>query len=99
MRLAGKSALVTGGATGIGSAIALRFVHEGAQVTIADINDVDGFATASEAGGQFVHCDTSRPEEARAAVAACVAAHGGLDILVNSAAHLGGPHDVAAMPV
>jgi NAD(P)-dependent dehydrogenase (short-subunit alcohol dehydrogenase family) len=98
VRLAGKSALVTGGATGIGRAIALRFAQEGARIAVADINDEDGQATAAEAGGFFVHCDTSDPESARASVGASVATHGGLDILVNSAAHLGGAHDAATMP-
>ena len=98
MRLAEKSALVTGGATGIGRAIALRFAQEGAQVAIADINDSAGEATAAEAAGIYIHCDTAQPDQTRAAVEATVAAHGGLDILVNSAAHLGGENDVAAMP-
>jgi NAD(P)-dependent dehydrogenase (short-subunit alcohol dehydrogenase family) len=98
MRLAGKSALITGGATGIGRAIALRFAQEGARIVVADINDGDGQSTARKAGGIYVHCDVSDPDSARAGVAASVAAHGGLDILVNSAAHLGGPHDAATMP-
>lgn len=97
MRLAGKTALITGGATGIGRAIALRFAQEGARVVVADINDADGQATASEAHAIFVHCDTSQPDHVRAAVDHAVAAFGGLDALVNSAAHLGGPHDAAAM--
>lgn len=96
MRLAGKAALVTGGATGIGRAIALRFAREGAQVVVADINDADGEATAAEAGARFVHCDTSQPDQARAAVERTAAEYGGPDILVNCAAHLGGPHDAAA---
>jgi meso-butanediol dehydrogenase / (S,S)-butanediol dehydrogenase / diacetyl reductase len=97
MRLAGKIALITGGATGIGRAIALRFAQEGARVVIADINDPMGRATARESGEVFVHCDTSRPDDARAAVEQATATCGGLDILVNSAAHLGGMHDAAAM--
>lgn len=97
MRLQNKLALVTGGATGIGRAIALRFAQEGARVAIADTNDADGRATADEAGGIFVHCDTARWEQAQGAVQAAVSAFGGLDILVSSAAHVGGMHDVAAM--
>lgn len=98
MRLAHKVALITGAATGIGRAIALRFAQEGAQVVVADINDQDGQRTATEATGLFVHCDTSQADQAQAAVAATVTAFGGLDVLVNGAAHLGGLHDVAAMP-
>ena len=98
MRLANKIALITGGATGIGRAIALRFAQEGAQVMVADINDAAGQATATAANGRFVHCDTSQPEQTQAAVAQTAAAFGGLDILVNGAAHLGGMNSVATMP-
>jgi meso-butanediol dehydrogenase/(S,S)-butanediol dehydrogenase/diacetyl reductase len=98
MRLAHKVALITGAATGIGRAIALRFAQEGAQVVVADINDFDGQQTAVEAKGCFVHCDTAQADQAQAAVAQTVAAYGGLDVLINCAAHLGGMHDVATMP-
>jgi NAD(P)-dependent dehydrogenase (short-subunit alcohol dehydrogenase family) len=98
MRLKGKVALVTGSATGIGRAIALRFALEGAQVMVADINREKGTETAAACRGQFVYCDTGEPDLARQAVAATVTAYHGLDILVNAAAHLGGMHDVATMP-
>lgn len=98
MRLPNKIALITGGATGIGRAIAQRFAHEGAQVVIADINTAAGQATAQMVNGLFVLCDTADPEQARTAVAQSVAHFGGLDILVNCAAHLGGMHGVAALP-
>jgi NAD(P)-dependent dehydrogenase (short-subunit alcohol dehydrogenase family) len=98
MRLAHKVALVTGGATGIGRAIAVRFAQEGAAVVVADINVAQGEATAQQTGGLFVACDVSQPAQAQAVVDRAVAAYGGLDILVNSAAHLGGYHDAATMP-
>lgn len=98
MRLANKVALIAGGATGIGRAIALRFAQEGAAVVVADINATQGTVTAEQAGGIFVECDTAQPEQARAAVEEAATSYGGLDILVNSAARLDGFHDVATMP-
>ena len=97
MKLAGKVALVTGGATGIGAAIVSRFGQEGAKVTVADINEVAGKVAAQVSNGIFVHCDTSCPEDAANAVAKTVAEFGGVDILINCAAHLGGYYDVAEM--
>ena len=73
MKLAGKVALVTGGATGIGAAIVSRFGQEGAKVSVADINEVAGKVAAQESNGIFVHCDTSCPEDAANAVAKTVA--------------------------
>jgi NAD(P)-dependent dehydrogenase (short-subunit alcohol dehydrogenase family) len=98
MRLAGKIAVVTGGATGIGRSIALRFAQEGARVAVADVNDDAGTATAAEAGGVFVHCDTGEADQARRMIEQTSGLWGGLDILVNAAAHLGGMQNVAAMP-
>lgn len=98
MRLANKVALVTGGATGIGQAIAWRFAEEGAQVAVADINDTSGEQTAAAAHGMFVHCDTSQPQQAHAAIERVRARFGGVDVLINCAAHLGGMHDAMAMP-
>ncbi|MBV7328567.1 SDR family oxidoreductase [Chloroflexi bacterium TSY] len=98
MWLANKIALVTGGATGIGRSIALRFAQEGAEVAIADINDDVGQKTATDVQGYFIHCDTANSTQAQTAVAQTAATYGGLDILVNAAAHIGGTHDVAHMP-
>jgi NAD(P)-dependent dehydrogenase (short-subunit alcohol dehydrogenase family) len=97
-QLQGRLALITGGATGIGRAIARRFAAEGAKVAIADINAERGEATAQEIVGLFLPCDTGDAVQVRDAVARTEAELGGLDILVAAAAHLGGPHDVAAMP-
>jgi NAD(P)-dependent dehydrogenase (short-subunit alcohol dehydrogenase family) len=98
MRLGGKVALVTGGATGIGRAIALRFAREGASVVVADVSVAGGEATARDTGGRFVPCDVASPDQVKAAVTEAVAAFGGLDIVVACAADLGSAHDVTSMP-
>ena len=84
-RLEGKSALVVGGARGIGEAIAERFVAEGARLVIADWLADAGAATAERLGARFVKVDISRLEDAEAAVAMAVDAYGSLDILVQNA--------------
>ena len=86
-RLQGKVALITGAAGVIGGAIARRFVEEGCQVVIADINDDRGNALALELGGtsEFVHNDHLDEDSNAAAVAMAVASFSGLDILVNNA--------------
>jgi NAD(P)-dependent dehydrogenase (short-subunit alcohol dehydrogenase family) len=96
-RLARKVALVTGGATGIGRAIARRMTQEGARVGIADINEEKGAETARDVAGVYVTCDTGDAEQVRLAVKRVEGEFGGLDVLVASAAHIGGPHDAAAM--
>ena len=88
--LTGKAALVTGGASGIGRAIAQLFAQQGAAVAIADVNATDGQALAGaivESGAQamFVKADVTRTEDARHAVQAAIARFGRLDILVNNA--------------
>jgi NAD(P)-dependent dehydrogenase (short-subunit alcohol dehydrogenase family) len=88
--LAGKSALVTGGASGIGRAIALAYAREGASVIIADIDDVQGVATVrriEQRGGRalYRHADASRADDHEALVAAASNAFGRLDIACNNA--------------
>ena len=84
----GKSALVTGGATGIGEAIVRLFREHGAKVGIADIQDEAGQRLRDALGDQdvmFVHCDVTVEEDVRAAVDAAAARFGALDIMVNNA--------------
>lgn len=88
--LEGRVALVTGGARGIGRAIALRLAEDGARVAIVDLADsgADTARDIEQATGRattFVKADISKEAEARAAVAATEAAVGPVDILVNNA--------------
>ncbi|MCW2881101.1 MAG: Dehydrogenase [Sphaerisporangium sp.] len=79
-RLAGTVALVTGGGNGIGAAVARRLASGGARVVLADVDDAAGKDVADAIGGTFVHCDVSRLEDNRAAVAAVVERYGRLDL-------------------
>ena len=83
--LTGKSAIVTGGASGIGRASAEVLAELGAGVVIADLDAERGEEVAKEVGGVFVRCDVSRAADCDAVVAAAVAAHGGVDVLFNNA--------------
>lgn len=87
MRLAEKTAIVTGAASGFGKAIAARFVAEGARVAIFDINEDGAKAVAAELGGRAIAicCDVSSGAQVDAAVAATIAAFGQVDIVINNA--------------
>ena len=85
MRLAGKVALVTGAAAGIGEAIARRFAAEGATVYLGDVADAAGTAVAAEIGSAFLHLDVAAEDSWHAATAQIGAERGRLDILVNNA--------------
>ncbi len=92
-KLAGRAALVTGGDSGIGRAVAIAFAKEGADVSIAYLSeDDDARHTASliEAAGRRAHtvaADLSREENCRRAVAETVEAFGKLDVLANNIAY------------
>ena len=81
MALEARSALVTGGAKGIGAAIARRLAAEGARVTIGDVDTEGADQVASEIGATAVPLDVTDPDSARTAVEGT----GGLDVLVNNA--------------
>ncbi len=90
MKLKEKRALVTGGAQGIGYAIAATFCREGAQVYIADVNEEIGRAAEAslkDGGGraQFVPLDVSSDDDWRRVCSKIAEAAGGIDILVNNA--------------
>jgi 2-hydroxycyclohexanecarboxyl-CoA dehydrogenase len=82
MRLEGRKALVTGGASGIGAATARRLAAEGATVTIGDLNLEGAQEVAGDISGQAVELDVTDLDSAKAAVES---AGGTLDILVNNA--------------
>jgi NAD(P)-dependent dehydrogenase (short-subunit alcohol dehydrogenase family) len=87
MRLEGRVALVTGGGSGIGRAIARRFAEEGARVVVNDIHAASAERTASEIGAaaRGLGADVADSAQVRAMFAEVERAFGGLDVLVNNA--------------
>ena len=87
MQLEGKSAIVTGGASGFGAGIAKRFAKEGARVVIADLNGDAATAVAQDIGGEAiaVSVDVSKASDVEKLVSATKDTFGGVDILVNNA--------------
>jgi NAD(P)-dependent dehydrogenase (short-subunit alcohol dehydrogenase family) len=84
-RLEGKVAVITGAASGIGRASAIRFAQEGAHVVVADLADEAGRAVAEEIGGLFVHAEVTEPASVDAMYAAALERFGTLDICFNNA--------------
>ena len=84
-RLDNKVAIITGAASGIGRATAVRFAAEGARVVVADLADEPGTALAEELGGLYVHVDVADEGSVQAMFDATVDAYGGLDVLFNNA--------------
>jgi 3-oxoacyl-[acyl-carrier protein] reductase len=84
--LTGRVAVVTGGAQGLGRAIAARFVAEGARVVVGDVDPAAAEATARELGdATAVRCDVTVEDDVTGLVAAAVATYGRLDVMVNNA--------------
>jgi len=92
MRLEGKVAVITGGASGMGLASAMRFLAEGAQVVIADYNSETGEAALKDAGAagygesaSFIRTDVAREEDVIAMLEHAVGRFGHLDVVFNNA--------------
>jgi len=103
-RLAGKVAVVTGGAKGQGEGVSRLFAAEGASVAIFDVLDEQGERVAAEicnGGGKarYFHCDLGSAREVEAAIGAAVSAFSGLDILYNNAAIIAYGRKIADLPV
>ena len=100
MRLKGKTAIVTGAASGIGRDIATRFAHEGAHVVIADVNPdgTDVANTIQQSGGEAIAVIMDVTDEAsvEAGVVSTLDAYGGIDILVSNAGvqHIAAVHEL-----
>jgi len=95
-RLAGKVAVITGAASGIGRASARRFAAEGALVCVADLADEPGEQVAKEIGGLYVHADVTDPEAVERLYDAAAARFGGIDVLFNNAG-ISPPDDVSVL--
>src|SRR5215471_13315585 len=87
MRLAGKVAIISGAASGMGAATARMFAREGAKVVIADVLEQEGRQVADAIGGsaRFEPLDVTQEESWTAVVAATARHFGKLDVLVNNA--------------
>ncbi|PQM28730.1 2,5-dichloro-2,5-cyclohexadiene-1,4-diol dehydrogenase [Sphingopyxis lindanitolerans] len=88
MRFAGKVAVVTGAASGIGKAAVLKLAGEGAHVFAADIDEAGGQALAAASNGKisFIRCDVTVPSDIEALMNAAAEKAGGIDIVFNNAA-------------
>jgi 3-oxoacyl-[acyl-carrier protein] reductase len=102
-RLKGKSAIVTGSATGIGKATAMLFASEGARVVVSDIDEAPAREVVNDIVAQtgeaiFVKADVSKPEDTGQLVESTVRSYGRIDVLVNNAAVYRGDGDILQVP-
>ncbi|CAI0391675.1 unnamed protein product [Linum tenue] len=99
-KLEGKVAIITGGASGIGESTARLFVHHGAKVLIADVQDKLGQSLAMDLGPpeivSFVHCNVTNDSDLENAVDTAVSRYGQLDIMYNNAG-IGGNLDTTIL--
>jgi len=100
MRLEGKTALITGAASGLGASAVERFVAEGCRVCLCDIQEKEGQALAAQLGDQvfFQRCNVTSEDEVAAAIDAAVARFGHLDIVFHSAGIVGAVGPIATTP-
>jgi NAD(P)-dependent dehydrogenase (short-subunit alcohol dehydrogenase family) len=99
-RMAGKVAVITGAASGLGEASARRFVEEGCRVVIADIQDAPGAAVAASLGSSavFAHCDVTVEADVAAAIDLAVSTWGKLDVMFSNAGIVGSVGPIAETP-
>jgi NAD(P)-dependent dehydrogenase (short-subunit alcohol dehydrogenase family) len=93
----GRSALVTGGASGIGLATVKRFAEEGATVTVVDLNESAGKEAAAAVGGTFIRCDASDPAQVATTFERAKDAMGALDIAYMNAGVTTGEGDISKL--
>lgn len=99
MDISGKTVVITGGASGIGAAIAQQAADAGANVCIADLNIDAAQALAAQMGGMAVACDVTQEAQIIAAIAAAEAAFGPVDVFVSNAGlGRGDPSHAASAP-
>lgn len=85
MKLKDKNVIITGGAGGIGAALARKFAEEGARVAVADLDKSGAEATASQIGGLGLGCDVTKETDVQAVVAAVESQLGPVDLFCSNA--------------
>ena len=100
-RLAGRTAVITGAASGIGAGTARMFVAEGANVIVADLQVEAGKALVAELGeaARFAECDVTNEDQIAAAVDMAVSEFGSLDVMFNNAGVVGVVGKISEIPV